>query len=426
MKIKVYDAIMGSGKTTRLIEDISKLPADAHVIYITPLLSECHRVAGTSYDEGDDYKRPLVSYVDKEDGIEEYMYDPNHSLSVRRFRHPGLSEGSKMETLLFQVKHGCNVVSTHSLFRAINPAVVSAIKEQGYILVLDEVLSVYEEFRELGLKEVEQLFKNEILSLDADGLSLNFNKEKFGETDNTRYQEIADLCEMRQLMLVDGKVVVWEFPISALQAFSEVWIGTYLFDGSQMAAYLKSHNIQVETHRFGLNPSEIKHLIKIEESKILNKVGESAGSLSHHSITNKKTHNEQLRKNLNTFFRSKNKTKIDERLWTVYKSASRDISGGRFAKSWLACGTKATNDWKDTQYVAYLINLYVNPMIMKLLSQKNANMDQTLYALSEMVQFIWRSRIREGKEIQLYIPSKRMRELLKAWLNDEYEVTANE
>ncbi|MNR36774.1 hypothetical protein D3C85_1547400 [compost metagenome] len=60
-------------------------------------------------------------------------------------------------------------------------------------------------------------------------------------------------------------------------------------------------------------------------------------------------------------------------------------------------------------------------MIMKLLAQKESNMDQTLYALSEMVQFIWRSRIRDGKEINLYIPSKRMRELLKEWLNDEYE-----
>ena len=58
---------------------------------------------------------------------------------------------------------------------------------------------------------------------------------------------------------------------------------------------------------------------------------------------------------------------------------------------------------------------------MKLLAQKESNMDQTLYALSEMVQFIWRSRIREGKEIVLYIPSKRMRELLKEWLEDKYE-----
>ena len=48
-------------------------------------------------------------------------------------------------------------------------------------------------------------------------------------------------------------------------------------------------------------------------------------------------------------------------------------------------------------------------------------MDQSLYSLSEMVQFIWRSRIRNGEPIDLYVPSKRMRELLIAWLNDEFE-----
>lgn len=49
MKVKVLDAIMGSGKTQRLISDVSKLANP--VIYITPLLSECHRFAGTVLDE---------------------------------------------------------------------------------------------------------------------------------------------------------------------------------------------------------------------------------------------------------------------------------------------------------------------------------------------------------------------------------------
>lgn len=49
MKVKVLDAIMGSGKTKRLISDVSKLANP--VIYITPLLSECHRFAGTVLDE---------------------------------------------------------------------------------------------------------------------------------------------------------------------------------------------------------------------------------------------------------------------------------------------------------------------------------------------------------------------------------------
>ena len=34
-----------------------------------------------------------------------------------------------------------------------------------------------------------------------------------------------------------------------------------------------------------------------------------------------------------------------------------------------------------------------------------------------MLQWLWRSALRDGKHIILYIPSKRMRDLLKAWLN---------
>lgn len=420
MKIKVLDAMMGSGKTTRLIQDIADLPADSKVIYITPLLTECHRIAGTVFDPDDEKKAPIVAYQD-DDGIEEYVYDVDHPLINRRFRHPSYSGGSKMDNLLFQVQHGCNVVSTHSLFRAISPKVAAAIKENGYILVLDEVLSVYEEFTDLGREELNKLIENGILYVDEDKITLVFNKEKFGDTEHTRYQEIADLCEMKQLMVVDGKVVFWEFPISALSVFKEVWIATYLFGGSQMCAYLKTHDVDFNIERFGKKPSEIKHLVKIVEDKKLNAIGEKDTALSKQQVVYAKTHNEQLRKNLNNFFRAKNKTKLEERLWTTYKKASGEISAGRFAKSWLACTTKATNDWKSASHVAYLINLFVHPMIVKLLAAKGSQMDLNLYALSEMVQFIWRSRIREGKEIQLYIPSKRMRNLLIRWLNDEFE-----
>jgi len=41
MNVKVLDALMGSGKTTKLIKYVSLLPNNNHVIYIAPLLSEC-------------------------------------------------------------------------------------------------------------------------------------------------------------------------------------------------------------------------------------------------------------------------------------------------------------------------------------------------------------------------------------------------
>ena len=42
--------------------------------------------------------------------------------------------------------------------------------------------------------------------------------------------------------------------------------------------------------------------------------------------------------------------------------------------------------------------------------------NQDVYALSIMVQWIWRSAIRDGNEVQLYIPSRRMRTLLENWI----------
>ena len=44
--------------------------------------------------------------------------------------------------------------------------------------------------------------------------------------------------------------------------------------------------------------------------------------------------------------------------------------------------------------------------------------DENKYALSEMIQWIWRSAIRNGEDIYIYIPSRRMRDLLLEWLND--------
>lgn len=51
MIVKVLDALMGSGKTTKLINDVEQLQ-NIPVIYIAPLLSECHRFDGTFYCVG--------------------------------------------------------------------------------------------------------------------------------------------------------------------------------------------------------------------------------------------------------------------------------------------------------------------------------------------------------------------------------------
>ena len=42
--------------------------------------------------------------------------------------------------------------------------------------------------------------------------------------------------------------------------------------------------------------------------------------------------------------------------------------------------------------------------------------DEDTWALSELIQWTFRSAIRENKPINIYIPSKRMRDLFIDWL----------
>ena len=51
------------------------------------------------------------------------------------------------------------------------------------------------------------------------------------------------------------------------------------------------------------------------------------------------------------------------------------------------------------------------------LTDRGVKVDEDAYALSYMVQWIWRSAIRDGEEIWIYIPSKRMRTLLINWMD---------
>jgi hypothetical protein len=61
----------------------------------------------------------------------------------------------------------------------------------------------------------------------------------------------------------------------------------------------------------------------------------------------------------------------------------------------------------------------MNPIEERFFSEHNIKVDEELLALSDLLQWIFRSSIREGKPINIYIPSKRMRELLIKWINNE-------
>ena len=79
---------------------------------------------------------------------------------------------------------------------------------------------------------------------------------------------------------------------------------------------------------------------------------------------------------------------------------------------------RASNEYAQKTSVVYPVNRYINPGIKNFFLKHDVDVNEDGFALSEMLQFIWRSAIRKGEEIYVYIPSVRMRNLLKQWINE--------
>ena len=94
------------------------------------------------------------------------------------------------------------------------------------------------------------------------------------------------------------------------------------------------------------------------------------------------------------------------------------MSGSGYAKGFESCNCRATNKHRNRSNIAYLVNRYIDPNIVQFFVGHNIRVDEDGYALSEMLQFIWRSAIRDGNQVNIYIPSSRMRKLLCNWIID--------
>ena len=51
----------------------------------------------------------------------------------------------------------------------------------------------------------------------------------------------------------------------------------------------------------------------------------------------------------------------------------------------------------DSFVVVYPINIFVNPIVKQFFTNNGVEIDEDSYALSELIQFIYRSRIRQSE-----------------------------
>lgn len=403
--VRVCDAIMGSGKTSATIGYINAHP-EKKFLYITPYLPEAERIKNNC---------PQADFVEPSDRIPEFLF-------------------SKAMHTLGLIQQGRNITSTHQCLMYYTPETIKLLKENGYCIIIDEEVTVLQADKQIAYSDIQ-------LAIDA-GYVYEAAPDEYRRTDKPYdggvFSHMFRLMASRPLVYnkskQNGCVWYWLFSKELLEAVDDVFVLTYLFKNSEMDLFMQINNIPYVN--IGIRRTEgggyifsdkseyvpdyvyrLKDMIHIDDGQRINSVGDMKHALSMNWYKSKTDGVNQVRRNLMNYFQKRSgDIPAQERMCGTYKEYWGRIRGKGYWNSSVVFNAKATNQFSHCRALAYPINLFANGDIVHYYASKGVIFDNDHYALSTMIQWIWRSAIRNGEEISLYLPSKRMRDLLTEWI----------
>lgn len=424
IKIKIVDALMGKGKTTiikqTINDDYKTGYSNNKYIFVTPYLKQIE---------------------DKENNNGIILDCPK-----AHFKQPKNLGDGKLDNLHNLIINSHNIATTHMLFTYASEQTYELLRINEYIIVIDEVLQLMDT-TVITVADYNMLIRQNVIEVtDVESIKwidhsytgafdylkgLCTRGVVFKSTIKERDKKVLDVTDNKyKVEKEEIQLLVWNLNPSVFKNHSnDIYILTYLFEGSYMYLYFKSHDINFEKYTIHNNSlidfddctrqdkQHIKKLIHLYEGK-LNNVGDGHYSLSVSWFNNTKNKPliKQLQKNIYNFLRNVNSAKSDEIIWTTFIDHQEKLKGKGYANSFLQCAEKGSNEYGDRKYIAYCCNRFFHPDDITYFHRFDISVRDELWALSEMIQFIWRSAIRNDEEIYLYIPSSRMRGIFKQWL----------
>lgn len=394
-KITVIDSIMGSGKSTWAIDFINA-NQDKNFLYITPYLDETDRL--------------------------------NEATNHRLIRPINKGRG-KLDDIKNLLQAQADIASTHELFKRFDDNCKDALQLNDYTLIIDEALTAVEPFIFAEKQDYEYLIKNGDIRVHPDGMI-----EWTGENMNTRFDDVRILSQNHCLFKCDKDFFLWQYPVDIFLSFTKVYILTYMFEGSLLKSYFDLHKFEYDMRSISkingkytlkdyhtADKTQIQDLINIyDKSDLNNNFQQKTTNLS--STWFKSSHNnkkiEQIKNNMYNYVTQKIGVKSKDVMWTTYKHGRGALSRKGYAKGFVACNCRATNNYSAKTCLIYALNCYPQVEIEKFFLNRNIPVDRDKYATAELLQWIWRSAIRNHKKINIYIPSTRMRNLLNEWLQN--------
>ena len=465
-KINIVDGIMGSGKSTAIINHVKYIKQNnpAQKILIVLLY----------HKEISRYSSELTKYGN--------FFSISESITYKK---------GALEKAL---KNNKDIICTQALFLEHSELFQSNCND--YILIIDEVIN--SAIQQVQLPTYEILEKSD-----------NENKTKL-TTYKFTSNDIDIMLEQKILLVSDDNLIHWNdeynkksiynllkdffsnstiylqqsinynsentkyafiktIPIELFETFQDIYILTYLWKAQIMKYYFDMNNIsyrylepieiftaeslsfqfqitnkdsKFDTDKlFKANAKELINMPTVEKKQLYSYINSNkkAVNLSYSFYTTQIQEEQnhvvltQLKNNIKNVIENIFKLPIKERriMWTIYKEYTDLIVKKQFDKpkcrhlnidNFVSISSKGTNDFADRNILIYLVDRYINPVLKNFINFKcqklNIEFDENLYSLSELIQWIWRSQIRNSKPIYLYIASLRMFNLFNDWLND--------
>ena len=408
--LAIVDYPCGLGKTNALLSILKARP-DLLVLVVVQTLSEVDRI---------------ISSVPKG-----RIYAPEGPGSLHR------TKGEQLEPL---VRAGRSIVITHNLYER-----AGILAYQGafssYQVIIDEVPNAVS----VSDLELDAVSFNEFYvgpgycRIEQGGLVSITNK---GEEEEARLKTALDerlISNMRSGRLYyDGKKhFIQTIPTSLFTHADSVTVLTFLSEGSLFLKFLEKHQIDYSVLRSRKCNQEFQQRarenLKIHRMPSLDKV--SFGYSKQTSYKPKSKEVGSIRKALknlkqrdlvgvdlknliitcakqNWFHRSG--SSYNEAKPSLFSIDSRMFKGA----NWLPNTTRGTNDYLHCTHAIYLYEQHANPILLNWLNANHAQFKFD-YALAEMVQWLWRSRVRRNEPVDVYMPSKKMRGVIEKWVSSK-------
>jgi hypothetical protein len=429
---------MGTGKSTWVTMTIKANPENRYII-VLPTLDELKR-----------YEVDLS-------GIE-------YLVSLRN----GTAKKERFDSAL---EHASVILITHSLYeKYLDADSFIQIRQGQWRLVMDEVVTAFETVEAShidirGLCDVGALKTKEISTgielLQPDPEKFHYFRSARKETARSVHKAVLSASLVKDLyrFTCDSGNHYYTFSLQEqrLSAFEEVIILTYPFKDTDLEYWFRIKQLEVEHLEltrvrdtgslgdFHLKPhsgeysgKNFKHLIEFLETPPVRGKQKYGNRYNHFSATSMDTVFNPKRKDkkdlkarqsvineLRTLFRIKRKVDPEDFMFTCKADsmlAFRDSKNGLTKKfisddTFVAYNMRATNDYDHKHYLAYLYNVFPFLPVEQMVKSNGLIYDAERYALYVLIQWIWRSAIRRGEKIYLYLPSRRMKDILEDWLN---------